>query len=607
MNFNLAEFREFCADLKIETKEFGIVSLGQQWRGTQEYFIQEVAKGLAEGVHTFIVLKGRQVMISTACLALDLYWHFKFGGTSGTLITDTDENREMFRTTLTMYVDSLPNKWKRPIGTHNRTAMTIKNRSRIFYQVAGTKKKEKRSVGVGKAISFMHATEVSNWGDEGALADIKSSLAQSNPRRLYLYESTARGYNMFEEMWRTAKMSRVQRAIFIGWWRNDLYRKKKGSSEYEVYWDGTPTPEESKWMREVKELYDFDIDDEQLAWWRYMGAEELQDIAKLMENFPPTEDYAFQTSGSKFFTNAALNDRRKIIMGQGGSHALMYDPYRIAFGPAMQDTELVDAVEDHASLKVWQNPSSNGYYVIGADPAFGSTEWKDQFCIQVFRVFGDGMEQVAEYCTISCDTERFAWALLYLAGLYSNGAPQVNIMMIMEINGPGALVWDYIKKAQSLVGHIEGLDPRITQICANIQNYLYHRADSLGGGYAYHWKTTTATKEIMMSAYRDGFERSLITVNSLQLLEEMKKVERNEGKIEAPGRSKDDRVIAAALATMAWREWMQVRLAHAGVTRARQNEPPKTGPTSALGRNVYAHLTNRMGLHDISQLPRPVV
>lgn len=600
MKFNLAEFRDFCSDLKIETKEFGIVSLGDHWRGTQEYFIQEIAKGLNEGVHTFVVLKGRQVMISTACLALDLYWHFKFPGTSGTLITDTDENREMFRTTLTMYIDSLPNKWKRPIAQHNRSSVTIKNRSRIFYQVAGTKKKERRSVGVGKAISYMHATETSNWGDEGALADIKSSLAQSNPRRLYLYESTARGYNMFEEMWRTAKLSRVQRAIFIGWWRNDLYRKKKGSTEYEVYWDGQPTREEAKWIGEIKVLYDFDIDDEQIAWWRFMEAEEIQDQAKLMENFPPTEDYAFQTSGSKFFTNEALNDRRKIITGASaevnGSEALTFDAYRFHFGDVMEKTELVHANEDHASLRIWQHPKAGGFYVIGADPAFGSTEWKDQFCIQVFRVFGDGMDQVAEYCTTACDTERFAWVLLYLAGMYSDGSPTPNIQMILEINGPGNLVWDYIRKAQQLVGKIDGMDPRIIKICSNITQYIYRRPDAVAGGMAYHWKTTGATKETMMSAYRDGFERGLITVNSLALLEEMKKVERLDGKIEAPGRSKDDRVIAAALATMGWRDWMQVRLAHSGITRAKQDKPPNRGPTSAIGRAVHVHMSNRVGM-----------
>jgi hypothetical protein len=589
MLFNLPEFREFCKDLKIETKELGIVSLGASWRGTQEYFIQEVAEGLARGVHTFVVLKGRQVMISTACLALDLYWHFKYGGTSGTLITDTEENREMFRTTLSMYCDSLPNKWKRPIKQHNRSQMVIKNRSRIAYQVVGTKKKENRSVGVGKAIMYMHATEVSNWGDEGALADIRSSLAQSNPRRLYLYESTARGFNQFEEMWRIAKMSRTQKAIFVGWWRNDLYRKKKGSQEYLVYWDGEIDPEEKKWIDEVKRIYDFDIDDEQIAWWRWMGAEEIDTKEELMANFPPTEDYAFQTSGSKFFTNDGLNQRRKVASERE------FTPYNVHFGLTMEETRLVDAYESICQLKVWEEPKANAFYCIGADPAYGSTEWKDQFALQIFRVFADGMEQVAEFCTTNCSTERFAWLILFLTSLYDNKAQNPNVMMTLEINGPGMLVWEYLQKARQYAGTAIGLDPAIARTCSNLDNYLYRRPDSTGaGGYAFHWKTTTDTKERMMNAFKDGHERGIIGVNSIALLEEMKKVERTEeGQIEAPGRSKDDRVIAAALATMAWFS-MQIRLAMLRVMRENADKPEAKPISSAVGRNVDRYLQEVM-------------
>ena len=105
MKFDIPEFYRFCDDLRVDTKEFGIVPLGERLMGTQKYFIEQVADALENDVHYIVCLKGRQVMVSTICLALDLYWSAKYSGIQGTLITDTDENREMFRETLTMYLE----------------------------------------------------------------------------------------------------------------------------------------------------------------------------------------------------------------------------------------------------------------------------------------------------------------------------------------------------------------------------------------------------------------------------------------------------------------------------------------------------------------------
>lgn len=584
MKFDVQEFKSFCKDMSIDTKEMGVVSLGEAWSGTQEYFIQEVAKGLEEGIHYFVVLKGRQVHISTVCLALDLYWAFKYEGMGGTLIADTEDNRDMFRITLTLYTESLPNKWKRPIRQHNRTQMIVGNRSRLSYQVVGTKKKEKRGVGVGKAIVMMHATEVANWGDDQAFADIEASLAESNPRRLFIWESTARGYNHFEDMWRTAQRAKSQRAIFIGWWRNHLYKKKKGSPEYNVYWDGVLTAFEKRWVDEVKALYDFDIDDEQMAWWRWKYAENIRDESKMFQEYPPTEEYAFQMSGSKFFLAGNLTDRMKL------ARVKPFDTYRFAFSDHFADTQLLDASPDFAQMKIWEPPKEGGYYAIGGDPAYGSSEWADRFCVQVYRCYADGMDQVAEYNTSEGDTTQFAWILLYLCGAYSSGGPHANVMLNLEINGPGINVWAEIQNMKRLVGTDVGLDARISNVLLNIQNYLYKRPDSLAGTWNYHWKTDLQTKERMMNSFKDGFERGIVVVNSTECIEEMKKIQREEnGDIAAPGRSKDDRVIASGLCAVAWHDFLRLQLAARAITRASAKKGIQT-PTSAMGRNVQGYL-----------------
>lgn len=558
-DFNLQNFWKFCSALQVDTKELGLTTLNPKTlMGTQKYFIEEVAKGLEEGIHTFVVLKGRQLGITTISLALDLYWMFKHSGMSGSMVTHDEETRDMFRSTLAMYMDGLPNEFKRPLVTHNRSQLTLKNRSRFAYQVAGTRKNTK--LGKGKALTFLHATECSEYGDEEGLASLEASLAEQNPNRLFVWETTAQGYNAFFDMWEDAKASRVKKAIFIGWWRNQFYRKKKGSIEYQVYWDGRLQPEEKKWVREVKQLYDFDVDDEQIAWWRWAMAEKSRDETLHMQNYPPTEDYAFVLSGSQFFNAARINDEYK------RASKFDFHNYRFVLREAFEDTDILECGEKNGNLKIWEFPKSQGHYVIGADPAYGSSDWADRFCVSVWRCYADGMEQVAEFCTPDCSTFQFAWVMIYLAASYLNGGGSV--MLNLEINGPGQAVWQEIQNLKRTAVNQPGEGgARLYSVIANIQNYLYKRLDSMGAPSAYHWKTTGDTKERMFNLIKDCFERGISLVKSREMIDEMKNVIRDDGMLGAPGRGKDDRVVAAALAHVAWADFVRMRMVQQGMTR----------------------------------------
>jgi hypothetical protein len=240
VKFDLQKFYQFCSQLQIETKERGLQRL-DKLLGTQTYVMNEIARGLEEDIHFFTILKGRQLGVTTISLALDLYWVFTHPGLGATLVTDTEENREMFRSTLGMYFEHLPRQFKIPMEGHNRNQLVLKNRSRLFYQVAGLR--AKGSLGRGKAITYLHGTETSSWGDEEGLASLLASLAETNPDRLYMFESTARGFNLFHDMYVTAKKARTQRAIFCGWWRNEFYTADPETAVYKTYWDGRLTPE----------------------------------------------------------------------------------------------------------------------------------------------------------------------------------------------------------------------------------------------------------------------------------------------------------------------------------------------------------------------------
>ena len=578
MKFNLKQFYAFCSELKIETKEQGLRKM-DNLLGTQTYVMDEIATGLENGVHFFVILKGRQLGITTISLALDLYWHYINAGLNGTLVTDTEENRDMFRGTLGSYMDGLPKEFKIPILAHNRNSLALKNRSRIFYQVAGLR--AKGSLGRGKGITFLHGTETSSWGDEEGLASLLASLAETNPKRLYIFESTARGFNMFHDMYVTAKRARTQKAIFCGWWRNEFYSAAPDTDVYKVYWDGKLTPEEKEWTRDIKKLYNFEINSRQMAWWRWKMLEGIKDESLMYQEFPPTEDYAFVMTGTSFFSNSRCTDAMKI------AKKIDCDHYRYAMGVNFQDTEVIKSTERLSTLKVWEEPIDTAYYVIGADPAYGSSDWADRFCIQVFRCYSDGMEQVAEFATSELNTYQFAWVIAHLAGAYKNST------LNLEVNGPGQAVLNEIKNLRRQAASMgNAMGKSLMDVFGSMSNYIWRRNDTMGGiSNSLGWLTTAATKERMMSYTKDLFERQMLDVYSVDTIEEMKTIIRDGASIEASGRNKDDRVMAMALACAAYSEQVQPQLIQRKLSRKVSRElEAKTPEQLSVGKGVSNYL-----------------
>ena len=584
MSFDLKKFYRFCAQLQIETKEKGLQRLGSLL-GTQTYVMQEIAAGLEDGAHHYVILKGRQLGITTISLALDLYWVFTHPGLGATLVTDTEENREMFRSTLGMYHEHLPREFKIPLEGHNRNQLILKNRSRLFYQVAGLR--AKGSLGRGKAITYLHGTETSSWGDEEGLASLLASLAETNPDRLYMFESTARGFNMFHDMYVTAKRARTQRAIFCGWWRNQFYSVEADTPVYKTYWDGRLTPEEREWTREIKKLYGVEINSRQMAWWRWKLAEGIRDDALMYQEFPPTEDYAFVMTGTSFFSNARCTDAMKEAKKDVPAY------YRYVMGATFADTEVIKSQERLATLKVWEEPIDTAYYVIGADPAYGSSDWADRFCLSVFRVYADGMEQVAEFATSELNTYQFAWVIAHLAGAYRNST------LNLEVNGPGQAVINELrnlKRQAASLGGPQGKD--LMNVLGHMQNYMWRKNDNLGGiTNSIGWLTTGPSKERMLNYMKDYFERGMMRVRSVDTIEEMKSIVRDGGSIQAGGRGKDDRVIATALASAAYAEQLWPRLVQMKITRENNRAQDNMRPEDVQGSRAVSTYLKRIGLY----------
>jgi hypothetical protein len=276
----------------------------------------------------------------------------------------------------------------------------------------------------------------------------------------------------------------------------------------------------------------------------------------MYQEFPPTEDYAFVMTGTSFFSTARCTDMMKAAKRQA------FVPYRFSMGANFQDTQLIKSSERLCTLKIWEEPVSTGYYVIGADPAYGSSDWADRFCLQVFRCYADGMDQVAEFATSELNTYQFAWLICYLAGAYTNST------LNLEVNGPGQAV---INEIRNLKRQATSLPPQqareLHNVLAHMSHYMWRRNDSFGISNSIGWVTTHSSKERMLNYLKDYFERGMLNIYSEECIDEMKGIVRDGGTIAAAGRSKDDRVIAAALAAAAYAEQVQPRLIQMRLTR----------------------------------------
>lgn len=560
--FDFAHFREYLNALKISTKEEGFILLGQHLMGTQVRWLKEIEEGMSRGVREFVTLKCRQIGISAISLAADLYFASRYPGLSGALVLHEDAARTKFRSMIETYYEGLPEDWQKGIVAHNVNQLVLDNGATLEYKVAGVKQTSAKTLGRSSALVFGHMTEPAFWGDGSQIASLRATFAEHNPVRFYHWESTANGFNHFQKLWMEAKASTTMKAIFISWWANDYYRCKVGSALYERYWGkrGKATAEERDWAREVLEIYEVTIEPEQFAWYRYMAAEKITDEMELLQEYPHTENHAFIATGSQFFTAPSLNDAYQRLI-----HEERPDTYRIQIGREFTETQVIIVPQKQANLSVWAEPEKGACYVLGADPAYGSTHTSDQFAAGVYRAWANRLEQVAEFTSNSMSTFAFAWVICYLAGAYEP------CLVNLEIDGPGEAVLNEmqnLKKSANISQRLGGEVKILQSVTRAMSQYLYRRIDSLGGApQAIHTQTNTRTKERMFNGLKDCFERGILVPHSRALIDEMQNIRRYDGNIQpsAGNAEQDDRCIATALATLAWNDQLRTRLIGQGL------------------------------------------
>jgi hypothetical protein len=577
-------FYDFLGNCWVNSKDFGPICLGERLYNAQKRFFTAIFDGLEADKHEFYCLKARQLGITTGTRALTTFYAGVHQGLKGALVFDTQQNRDEARAELELMIDDLPSQLGFPrIVGRNRDALALKNSSKVLFKAAGVSKR-KTSAGLGRSVglTFAHLSELCSYDNDSGLIAFKESLSDVHPDRLYIYESTARGFNNWFDMWEAAKEDEAHCVtIFIGWWAKDTNVIKRDHPDFQLYGLIPPTQKEIAKIREVKHRYGHDISPEQLAWIRRKmdpnfsvegdAEPDVEEDGERLQEQAWTEDDAFQQTGSIFFPPENLTE----MTVKSVSHK--FKTYSYATGLEFVDTKVFSPAFNKKSieLKVWEEPVNDAVYIIAADSAYGSSETSDRSAAQVFRAFADGFDQVAEYNWPLVNTRQFAWVLASLLGWYGMEGNQV--FFILEINGSGEAVWAEFrslkKQVESHLYMAKELEARgLQKIFTNVRNYLYSRSDATTvGSNNYHFKTKTQLKVLIMERLRDFVTNKMFQPRSEKLVTQMRTITREGDSIKAQGSLKDDLVVSAALGCHYWETKVRQLLISQRRTRAAED------------------------------------
>jgi Terminase RNaseH-like domain len=379
----------------------------------QREFIKEVEYQHNQGKPIrIIVLKGRQLGISTVTEGLLFTWCFMFPGSNALVMSkDREGSENLFEMTKLMW-DMWP---YRSLFTTTRSstrrlswAETMSN-----FRVESAKGRE---VGRGSTLQAVHASEVAFWDNA---EDLMPSLMNAIPNRhgtIVILESTANGVGGFfyDEWMKAVRGESEYTALFFPWFKH---------YEYTIRNTTLTQKQLSQKEKDLQQAYGLSLG--QLAWRRRQIRLMNNDEDNFAQEYPCTWMEAFLSTGDNVFPLEALSD---CYFPPGSDY--LGQKVGMSRGYLVNDNGQLKFFKDFSgNLKVFKmpDPKKRYKYVVAADPSRTTTG--DPCCIQVLN--RTTLEQVAVWHG-HLTTDDLAMTIANLGYWYNNAT--VNV----EINGGGA-------------------------------------------------------------------------------------------------------------------------------------------------------------------------
>lgn len=438
--------------LSIKNKRMQVVKFEPNWAQLRYLEIAEHQLNTSGRIR-IIVLKARQLGISTVTEALAFSLAWVFPGYRVTVLAHEIPASQNLLEMTHRYWETYPySRLYTPKYLSKNDIGWKETGSALKVATAGN-----RGAGRSSTTHFLHASEVGFYTDpKTVMLGMTQTIAEEFGSAVVL-ESTANGRgNYFHEEWLKAEQGETEFApLFLPWWEHYEYRASYLGITYKL---GTLDDEE-------KTLRRMGLDDDQLAWRRWMIANKCGgDVLMFMQEYPATPEEAFLATGLNVFPGEHLRACYKPESGVRGM--LIRDGDRVEFKAASD-----------GPLTLFRKPVDDldwGQYMVAGDPT--RTVKGDPACAQVLN--RRTMEQVAVWRG-RIDPVQFGEELFKL-GMFFNEAT-----VTTEITGPGF----------GTIGRLVGMNyPKVWQ--------RQVRADKTPGEImqdTYGWATTIQTKQLSIS------------------------------------------------------------------------------------------------------------
>ena len=402
-------------ELTIRTKQAKEIQLRRDapFAWAQREFVHEVERQYNAGEPVrVIVLKGRQLGISTITEAILFLWAFIHEGSNSLVLSKENEDSKYLYEMTRLFWRQGPFKGLVPLTYDTKTEMVWENGSSVMTSTAN-----KENVGRGKTLQAVHCSEVAFW--ELAESNVPS-LMEAIPDEhgtICVLESTARGVGgYFHDEWMAATDPTGSRsaftAMFFPWYRHEFYARPDA---HLTYGDLDATE------RHLIERYHPHMTLPKLAWRRRKIESLPKKLDGFHEEYPNDPEEAFLSTGSNAFPLVQLSEvyddtvgwDRGFLYNHNGLLTFMDDPT--------------------GHLTVYRTPdrAKVQQYAVGVDPTW-SLEG-DPCCIQVLN--RATMEQVAVW-HVAADPRTIGEIALAIGWWYNTA------LLNTEIQGGGRAVVD---------------------------------------------------------------------------------------------------------------------------------------------------------------------
>ena len=486
--------KDFIQDnFKIRNKDSELVNL--QFNHAQTEFYEEFKKSYGNKPSRFIVLKARQLGISTLTEAI-ITGLTMFTPNSNAVIMahQADSASSIFNMTK-LYISELPVMMQPKQKYSNAKEIVFdddKNglKSSIRVMVASDATR-------GSTYKLAHLSEVAFWEHpEEALLALNQAVPMTDDS-LIVIESTANGFNHFYNLWQDAVNGRNDYTpIFFPWYVDPNYSRK---------YDGFTL---TSYENDIKDKFNLSLD--QLQWRRWCIANNCGgDEVKFRQEYPITPEEAFITSGASVFDTELILEHMKTLKEplKRGYFNYDYDGLHIT------NIRWVD--DNSGYIKIYQEP--HGTSVIGGDTA---GDGEDFFVAQVLDADGH-----------LCATLHHKFDEdLYVKQVYCLGA--------------------YYHSLIAIESNFSTFPNRELQRLKYPNLYVREKYDQIRADVQerFGFRTTSVTRPIIIAQLVEIVRTNIEWVTDRETLQEMLSFVKLNGKPQASEGAHDDLVMALAIA-----------------------------------------------------------